>query len=130
MPLGFPTNLSSFHASHTLKAYPDGAKEKDAHGRIPLHMGMKCSAPVEVIRVLVEAWPHSIKERGPSSGFADAHVCSRRLHLHLSGDDSLNLNVLLTFLPGVLVHMARRRYPPRSTRPHNDAHRDGEQSTG
>ena len=40
-----------------LKAHPEGAKEKNEYGGLPLHVAALHQAPIEVVQTLLEAYP-------------------------------------------------------------------------
>ena len=46
-----------------LTAFPRGARDRDEHGRLPLHLAATKKAPYEVVETLLQAYPEGVQER-------------------------------------------------------------------
>ena len=71
-----------------LKAHPDGAKQKDKNGRLPLHVAVERQAPEEVTLALLKAHPDGAKEKDENG----------RLLLHSAADRQAPEAVTLALL--------------------------------
>lgn len=59
-----------------LDQYPEGAKTKDALGRLPLHYACSHGAPVEVVSALLDSFPGGAAI-GDKNGWLALHVACR-----------------------------------------------------
>jgi ankyrin repeat protein len=69
-------NASPEHVRSLIRSNPDAVRVRDAEDFLPLHWASCKNAPVEVLKILIEAWPDSVRET--MKGGLPVHLACRQ----------------------------------------------------